>query len=183
MKDSAAPSPMEILQTASPEGAKTYLEHRASIMENPELQAVPIKYKLLVGIGVAAALELLGEAPQMMGWVIPSPKNPDDHLKDLKGPWRRMKALAEAQQEEEIKRKALRKRDRVDLSDVRIHDLRHSFASLGAGAGLGLPLIGQLLGHTQAQTTSRYAHLATDPLRAAADVVASRIVEAMEPKD
>ena len=50
-------SPMDILRTTAPEGAKTYLDHKASIMENPELQAVPTKYKLLVGIGVAAALQ------------------------------------------------------------------------------------------------------------------------------
>jgi AhpD family alkylhydroperoxidase len=53
----AAKSPMDILRGAAPEGAKTYLDHKASIMENPELQAVPAKYKLLVGIGVAAALQ------------------------------------------------------------------------------------------------------------------------------
>lgn len=51
------PSPMEIMRNTVPEGAKAYLEHKAAIMENPELQAVPTKYKLLVGIGVAAALQ------------------------------------------------------------------------------------------------------------------------------
>jgi len=50
-------SPMDILRAAAPEGAKTYLDHKAAIMENPELQAVPLKYNLLVGIGVAAALQ------------------------------------------------------------------------------------------------------------------------------
>ena len=45
-------------------------------------------------------------------------------------------------------------RRRAGLADLRIHDLRHSFASVGAGAGLGLPIIGRLLGHTQAATTS-----------------------------
>jgi len=50
-------SPMDILRAAVPEGAKTYLDHKAATMENPELQAVPTKYKLLVGIGVAAALQ------------------------------------------------------------------------------------------------------------------------------
>lgn len=57
------------------------------------------------------------------------------------------------------------------LSDVRLHDLRHTFASLLASAGHSLPTIGKLLGHTQAQTTARYAHLYPDRLRAAADVV------------
>ena len=58
------------------------------------------------------------------------------------------------------------------LTDVRIYDLRHTFAAMGAGGGLGLPLIGRLLGHTQPRTTQRYAHLADDPLREAADKIA-----------
>ncbi len=57
MSDVLQPNPMEIMRGAAPEGAKAYLEHKAAIMENPELQAVPAKYKLLVGIGVAAALQ------------------------------------------------------------------------------------------------------------------------------
>ena len=54
---------------------------------------------------------------------------------------------------------------------VRIHDLRHSFASILVSAGASLPLIGQMLGHTQTQTTARCAHLYDDPLRAAAETV------------
>ena len=54
-------------------------------------------------------------------------------------------------------------------------------ASMGAGAGLGLPIIGALLGHTQAATTARYAHLATDPLKQANDLIGSRISAAMMP--
>jgi integrase len=61
------------------------------------------------------------------------------------------------------------------LTGVRIYDLRHTFAATGAGGGLSLPLIGRLLGHTQARTTQRYAHLADDPLREAADKIASAI--------
>jgi len=56
----------------------------------------------------------------------------------------------------------------VALLDARIYDLRHTFASLGAGGGLSLQIIGRLLGHTQHRTTMRYAHLADDPLREAA---------------
>jgi integrase len=48
---------------------------------------------------------------------------------------------------------------RAGLQGVRLHDLRHTFASIGAGASLGLPIVGKLLGHSQAQTTARYAHL------------------------
>jgi integrase len=64
------------------------------------------------------------------------------------------------------------------LSGVRIYDLRHTFAATGAGGGLSLPLIGRLLGHTQHRTTMRYAHLADDPLREAADKIASAITKA-----
>jgi integrase len=63
------------------------------------------------------------------------------------------------------------------IPEVRMHDLRHSFASYGASLGLSLPMIGALLGHTQAQTTQRYAHLMLDPLRQAV----GRIGEAISP--
>jgi len=57
MTDIAQPTPMDLLRAVSPEGAKIYMEHKAATMENPAFQAVPQKYKLLVGIGVAAALQ------------------------------------------------------------------------------------------------------------------------------
>ena len=65
------------------------------------------------------------------------------------------------------------------LTDVRLHDLRHSFASVGVAGGLSLPIIGALLGHKDAATTARYAHLSADPLRAANDAVGARIAAAM----
>jgi site-specific recombinase XerD len=58
---------------------------------------------------------------------------------------------------------------------VRIHDLRHTYASILASAGLSLPIIGRLLGHTQAATTQRYAHLMDDPLRAATERVGALV--------
>jgi integrase len=61
------------------------------------------------------------------------------------------------------------------LSDARVYDLRHTFASIGAGGGLSLQIIGRLLGHTQARTTQRYAHLADDPLREAAAKITTQI--------
>jgi integrase len=66
---------------------------------------------------------------------------------------------------------------------VRIHDIRHSFASILVSAGASLPLIGQMLGHTQVQTTQRYAHLFDDPLRKAAETVGAYVLPAPEPKD
>ncbi|GAB4227946.1 MAG: site-specific integrase [Methyloligellaceae bacterium] len=56
-------------------------------------------------------------------------------------------------------------RKRAELPNVRLHDLRHTFASLLVSGGMSLPMIGRLLGHTQAKTTQRYAHLMDDPLR------------------
>jgi integrase len=66
-------------------------------------------------------------------------------------------------------------------ADARLYDLRHTFASVGAGGGLGLPIIGRLLGHTQSRTTQRYAHLADDPLREAADKITAVITGAGKP--
>jgi integrase len=71
-------------------------------------------------------------------------------------------------------------RKAAGLDDVRMHDLRHSFASVAATGGMGLPIIGKMLGHTQAQTTQRYAHLASDPVKEAAATVAARIAAAMK---
>lgn len=62
---------------------------------------------------------------------------------------------------------------RAGIQGARVHDLRHTFASLLVSAGESLPIVGALLGHTQAKTTSRYAHLLDDPLRAAAERVAA----------
>jgi integrase len=67
--------------------------------------------------------------------------------------------------QQELKRFWRRVCKDAGLTDVRVHDLRHSFASYLASSGASLPLIGALLGHTQAQTTARYAHLLDDPQR------------------
>ncbi|MDE0149044.1 MAG: tyrosine-type recombinase/integrase [Rhodospirillaceae bacterium] len=66
-------------------------------------------------------------------------------------------------------------RRRAGLEGVRIHDLRHSYASGGLLVGEGLPMIGKLLGHTNVHMTARYAHLANDPLKSAANRIANRI--------
>lgn len=60
---------------------------------------------------------------------------------------------------------------KAELNDCRIHDLRHTYASILASAGLSLPVIGALLGHTQPNTTARYSHLFDDPLREATERV------------
>jgi integrase len=68
---------------------------------------------------------------------------------------------------------------RAGLEGVRLHDLRHNFAAFGAGGGMGLPIIGKLLGHTQAATTQRYAHLDADPLRRASNAIGTSIAAAL----
>lgn len=106
-------------------------------------------------------ISLLNSIPRVEGnpYVIVG-RQPGGYLTDLQKPWRRV-------------------RKRADLEDVRIHDLRHTFAANAAASGLSLPMIGKLLGHTQAQTTARYAHLAADPVRKANADVARLIAEAM----
>ena len=73
-----------------------------------------------------------------------------------------------------------RVRKSAGLEDVRIHDLRHSFASVAVAGGASLPIIGALLGHKDTATTQRYAHLSADPLRAVSQAVADAISQALE---
>jgi integrase len=73
----------------------------------------------------------------------------------------------------EIRRFWINVQKEAKLPDVRIHDLRHTFASLLVSGGASLEMIGKLLGHSQMQTTQRYAHLMDSPLRAGVDAVAS----------
>jgi integrase len=87
------------------------------------------------------------------------------------------KALRRQPSVEECKAEAARRGLKLPaaLTDARLYDLRHSFASVGAAGGLSLQIIGRLLGHTQARTTQRYSHLADDPLRDAATKIAAVI--------
>jgi integrase len=85
----------------------------------------------------AAARKLMAALPRLEGhpYVIPGERQ-GRHLVNLEKPWRKIREVAQ-------------------LPDLRLHDLRHSFASIGAGAGLGLPVIGALPGHAHAATTAR----------------------------
>jgi integrase len=73
-------------------------------------------------------------------------------------------------------------RGRAGLDDVRLHDLRHSYASMAAGKGHSLPMIGKLLGHKVAATTQRYAHLARDVVSGVADEIGTAMTAAIEKK-
>jgi integrase len=83
------------------------------------------------------------------------------YIKDVQKPWRNI-------------------RKKAGLGCMRIHDLRHSFASFAVSEGATLPMIGKLLGHTQVQTTARYAHLMADPVREAAGKITQGIAAAMQ---
>ena len=105
----------------------------------------------------ATAVSVLAALPRVPGnpWVIPGAK-PGGRLSNLNDHWLRIRA-------------------RAGLDDVRIHDLRHSFASRALALGESLPSIGRLLGHGQVATTARYAHLARDAVKTSASRVADSI--------
>ncbi len=156
----------------------------------------------------APALEVLSNLKRQPEnpWVICG-KKPRARRTDLQPPWRRMRKRATVRLwarmqgsaaadlvyrlERDLSREptydeclaAAKKEDLTlptGLTDVRIHDLRHSFASGAVALGESLPMIGKLLGHTQVQTTARYAHLAADPVKAAAERVATKIAAQMD---
>jgi integrase len=111
----------------------------------------------------APAMKLLIDLPRLGSFVIAGKAAGTEHeapRSDLNRPWR---AVAR----------------RAGFVGVRLHDLRHTHASFGAAAGLGLPIIGKLLGHAHAATTARYAHLEVDPLRRASEHIGSRLAAAM----
>ncbi len=109
----------------------------------------------------APALAVLSATERIEGnpYVITG-RRPGAPLNDLEKPWQRIRA-------------------RAGLPDVRLHDLRHSFASVAVGLGEGLPMIGKLLGHNQTSTTARYAHLAADPLKAATEKIGAALAGMM----
>jgi integrase len=110
----------------------------------------------------APAFAVLQAIPRLEGnpYVICGEKV-GEHLVNLEKPWRRIRKAAK-------------------IEDVRLHDLRHSFASVAASGGQSLVVIGKMLGHSQPATTARYAHLADDPVKAASEAVGRHIAAAMD---
>ena len=100
----------------------------------------------------APARQLLAEIDPRSEWVFPSSKGTAGHVVELATAWR---AICKA----------------AGIRGLRVHDLRHSFASQLASGGASLPLIGALLGHSNPATTARYSHLFQDPQRAAVEKV------------
>lgn len=105
--------------------------------------------------------EIRAEVPPEARYVFPGRK-PDEPIKQLHTCWQYCVKKA-------------------GLKDARLHDLRHTHASILVSAGLSLPMIGELLGHTQPATTARYAHLYQDPLREAVERAAAVIETAGKP--
>ena len=102
-----------------------------------------------------AAISILRGSTRESDYVIPG-DDPDHPRHDLKRPWKHIRAVA-------------------GIEDVRLHDLRHTHASVGAAAGFGLQIVGKLLGHSSPQTTQRYAHLADTPVRRASNAIGSAL--------
>ncbi|AQR61632.1 hypothetical protein BZG35_08195 [Brevundimonas sp. LM2] len=108
-----------------------------------------------------AALQVIDAVPEVAGnpHLLPG-RNGVGHLADIQSSWERIRSAA-------------------GLSDVRLHDLRHSFASMGALTGDSLLVIGALLGHRSAKTTQRYAHLSDHPLKDAAERISAEMARLM----
>lgn len=106
-------------------------------------------------------LALLAELPRKQGspWVFPAERGAG-HLTLPYKDWQRVA-------------------ERANLPEVRLHDLRHSFASAAVAGGASLYLTSKLLGHKQSRTTERYAHFADDPVRAASNLTANRLADAL----
>lgn len=107
----------------------------------------------------APAAQILGSLPRMGRYVIAGSQS-DRPRSDIKRPWERITRYA-------------------GLDGLRLHDLRHSYASVGAASGMGLGTVGKLLGHASPATTARYSHFADDPLRRASEQIAGTIAAAM----
>jgi integrase len=107
-----------------------------------------------VGAAVLALIEALPEVPGNP-YLLPG-RGGEGHVADLQSTWEEIRGAA-------------------GLSEVRLHDLRHSYASVGAAAGDSLLVIGSLLGHRSSQSTERYAHLSDDPVRDAAERISGEI--------
>jgi integrase len=111
----------------------------------------------------SAAIDILTNIPRIGAFVIAGESAGTKREKpraDLKRPWQAI-----------IKR--------AGVKEARLHDLRHSFAAVGAGQGHGLPAIGALLGHANASTTKRYAHIADEASRRAVDAIGGAIAKAI----
>ncbi len=130
-----------------------YVHLERGIIRLPDSKTGP----KLIHLG-RSAIDLLRQIPRKIEnpYVICSDHKPDEPINDLQSTWQKIRKWA-------------------GIEDVHIHDLRHTFASNAVAMGMSLPMIGKLLGHTQTQTTARYAHLAIDPVLEAASKITGEL--------
>jgi len=123
------------------------------------------------------AVDLLEHLPQVLGnpYVIPG-RRIGEPLQDLQGVWARVRAAVPALQE----KAKVPKKNHVDLSDVTIHDLRRSFASLAARMGYPELIVAALLGHAAGSVTAGYARLGADPLRDVVETIGHRMAALLD---
>jgi len=110
----------------------------------------------------AAVFEILDSSPRVPDnpWVLPG-RRKGRRLINLSKPWYDI-------------------RERAGIPDVRIHDLRHTYATVGVGFGLSLPILGNILGHSDSATTARYAHIAESPVRQGVELIGGSIADALQ---
>jgi integrase len=138
-----------------------HLQWQLVDMERGLLRLPDSKTGAKVIVLAAPALAVLANLPRIEGCAFVIAGNAlDKPRSDLKRPWALVKRAA-------------------GLHGLRIHDLRHTYASHGAAAGMGLTIVGRLLGHADVKTTNRYSHFDADPIRRAADAVAASLAAAM----
>jgi integrase len=125
-----------------------------------------------------APLAILSELPRSSTWVLPACKG-HGHYVGLQKHWEIVRRRACALMPSNSAMKTFRG-TMSNLENVRLHDLRHSFASFAVMNGAPLYMVGKLLGHKQTRTTEIYAHAAEDPLRATAELATRRIANAMD---
>jgi integrase len=131
----------------------------AATTKQNRLHRIPLNgpaRQLLIEIKTEAEEKAARYSRPISRWVFPAQGRRDQPIGDIKTSWRT------------LCRKA-------GITDLHLHDLRHAYATYLASSGSNLPVIGQLLGHTQAATTQRYAHLLDDPLRVATERVGAMI--------
>lgn len=106
------------------------------------------------------AIAYIMELPRIGPFLFPG-RDPRTHRVDLKRPWQIVRQIAE-------------------MPNLRLHDLRHTFASVGASQGMGLPIVAKLLGHVDTRMTEKYAHLEDGPVRHAAERIGEIVERALD---
>jgi integrase len=125
-----------------------------------------------------SALTLLTALPRSSPWVFPAAKG-SGHYIGLPKHWDAVRGRANAIAHRRAQREGRSLRGAPSFDSIRLHDLRHSFASFAVQSGGSLYLVGKVLGHKQSRTTEIYAHARDEPLLATAELAAQRIARAL----